>query len=789
MRELLKKHFGFDDFLPLQEEIIASVLEGRDTLVLMPTGGGKSLCYQLPALRLDGVTLVVSPLIALMKDQVDALRSNGIPAGFINSTLTRGEIDRVQNEVRRGSLKIVYVAPERLALSGFRDFLRSLRISLVAVDEAHCISEWGHDFRPDYRRLGQLRHDFSGVPFIALTATATERVRLDIVEHLGLTQPRRFIASFNRENLTYTVRPKQKAYAGLLRLLEKHDGESAIVYCFSRKATEDLAEGLREDGFNALPYHAGLDGEVRRKTQERFIKDEVTIIVATIAFGMGIDKSNIRLVAHYDLPKSVESYYQETGRAGRDGLPSDCVLFFSFSDKVKQDYFIDQIGDETERRRSREKLAKMVEFCDLRTCRRVYLLGYFGESWQQDNCGACDLCLVPREEFDATEIAQKILSAVVRTGQRFGSGHVIQVLRGSRAKRVLELGHDRLSVYGIASEFSVADLRELANQLVGKDLLFNNGREFPTLGITPAGWSFLKNRDRVSLARPLRDEESPLPADEGRPDYDRVLYETLRRLRNRIAIRQNLPPYIVFSDAALQQMAHWIPQSRETLSRISGVGAVKLEQLGGEFLEVIRSHAVEHGLEDRTPQEHVRAYEKWSPEEDGELVRKHGMGSNISELSVHFGRRPGAIRSRLKKLGLWKPGTQGRSPTYGQTMRLFRQGLSIEEVAQRRGLTQRTIVSHLELLARNGEELNLERHLPPPKQKEKIAAAFRELGGLETALRPLREMVGEDCSYEEIRLVRISLRQRGPWPTDGDGPEESRLSPRTSGTAEIGESE
>ena len=801
MRELLKKHFGFDDFLPLQEEIIASVLDGRDTLVLMPTGGGKSLCYQLPALRFDGVTLVVSPLIALMKDQVDALRSNGIPAGFINSTLTRGEIDRVQNEVRRGSLKILYVAPERLALSGFREFLRALKISLVAVDEAHCISEWGHDFRPDYRRLGQLRRDLSGVPFIALTATATERVRLDIVEHLGLARPRQFIASFNRANLTYTVRPKQRAYAGLLGLLEKYDGESAIVYCFSRKGTEDLAAGLRENGFNALPYHAGLDGEVRRKTQDRFIDDQVTIIVATIAFGMGIDKSNIRLVVHYDLPKSLENYYQETGRAGRDGLASDCVLFFSFVDKVKQDYFIDQVEDETERRRSRDKLAKMVEFCDLRTCRRVYLLDYFGESWEQDNCGACDVCLVPREEFDATEIAQKILSAVVRTGQRFGSGHVIRVLRGSRAKRILELGHDRLSVYGIVSEFSDADLTELASQLVARDLLFNNGREYPTLGITPAGWSFLKNRDSLRLTRPLRDEESPFPGDEGRPDYDRVLYEKLRRLRNRIAMRQSLPPYIVFGDATLQQMAHWVPQSRETLSRISGVGAVKLEQLGGEFLEAIRSHAREHGLEDRTPparsrgsnggtesgdktgkaagkadkirQEYARAYVTWSPEEDKELVRKHGRGSNVPDLASHFGRRPGAIRSRLKKLGLWKPGTQARSPTYDLTGRLFRQGLPIGEIARRRSLTEGTIVSHLEFLAKAGEELVLDRHLPPPEQKEKIAAAFRELGSLDTALRPVKEMVGEDCSYEEIRLVRISLRQRDPLPAAGRGPEES----------------
>lgn len=790
MRKLLKNHFGFDNFLPLQEEIITSVLNGRDTLVLMPTGGGKSLCYQLPALRFDGLTLVVSPLIALMKDQVDALKSNGIPAGFINSALTRGEINRVQAQVRRGALKILYIAPERLALADFKAFLESLRISLVAVDEAHCISEWGHDFRPDYRRLGDLRRDLSGVPFIALTATATERVRLDIVQHLGLLRPQRFIASFNRPNLTYMIRPKQRAYAGLLRLLEKHEGESAIVYRFSRKGTEELAEGLRDQGFNALPYHAGLDREVRRETQERFINDEASVIVATIAFGMGIDKSNIRLVVHYDLPKSLEGYYQETGRAGRDGLPSDCVLFFSFGDRVKQDYFIDQIEDELERIRSREKLAKMVEYCDLQTCRRAYLLGYFGESREQDNCGACDACLTPREEFDATEISQKILSAVLRTGQRFGSGHVIRVLRGSRAKRIRELGHDRLSVHGIVSGFSEADLRALANQLVARGLLFNNGSEYPTLGITPDGWKFLKNRDRLKLAKPVSEEESPVPKVQGSVNFDRILFDKLRRLRNRIATRRGLPPYIVFSDATLQQMAHWIPRSRDTLSRISGVGSVKLEQLGGEFLDTIRSHAHEHGLEDRMPpsssgdandgaepragtgesadrideirQAHPRAYEKWSLEEDEELHRKHAMGSSVPDLAEHFGRQPSAIRSRLRKLGLVSAGVKGRSLTHDRTRRLLRQGMSIGEVARRRGLTRGTITNHVEILAGTDEQFDLNPHLPPPERIEKINAAFEEMGGLNMALAPVKEIVGEDCTYEEIRLVRIYLRRGDP---------------------------
>ncbi len=403
---ILKTRFGYDHFRPLQEEIIANVLSRRDTLVLMPTGGGKSLCYQLPALCLDGVTLVVSPLIALMKDQVDALKANGIETAFINSSLTSAEIARVQTQAGKGQIRILYLAPERLAHSGFRNFLHTLNISLIAIDEAHCISEWGHEFRPDYRNLKILRRDFPAVPVIALTATATERVREDIIGQLSLQQGRTFISSFNRANLTYLVQPKQSAFTRLLALLQRHENEPAIIYCFSRKDTEDLAADLNAQGLKALPYHAGLDNSVRRETQEKFIRDQVPIVVATIAFGMGIDKPDIRLVVHYDLPKSLEGYYQETGRAGRDGLPSECVLFYSFGDRMKQDYFINQMEDDAERENARQKLAHMIEFCELQTCRRAFVLGYFGEQWEEENCGNCDVCLAPKEEFDATEISQ-----------------------------------------------------------------------------------------------------------------------------------------------------------------------------------------------------------------------------------------------------------------------------------------------------------------------------------------------------------------------------------------------
>ena len=596
---LLKSHFGYDHFRPLQQEIITNVLAQNDTLVLMPTGGGKSLCYQLPSLCLDGLTLVVSPLIALMKDQVDALRANGIAAAFINSTLSYDQISHVQTQAKAGQLKILYLAPERLALSGFRSFLRTLKISLIAIDEAHCISEWGHDFRPDYRNLKDLRREFSAVPMIALTATATEKVREDIVAQLDIQQARTFLSSFNRANLTYLVQPKKAAFGALLALLRKHENESTIVYCISRKDTEGLASDLSANGLKALPYHAGLDNSVRQETQDKFIHDEVPIIVATIAFGMGIDKPDIRLVVHYDLPKSLEGYYQETGRAGRDDLPSDCVLFYSYGDKIKQDFFIDKIEDDTEQENARQKLAQVIEFCELQTCRRKYLLRYFGEKFEEENCGACDACLTSREEFDATEIAQKILSAVIRTGERFGVSHISGVLRGEGTERVLDRGHDRLPVFGIAKDFASDELKQVISLLLAKKLLVKNGSQYPTLAVTQAGRTFLKQRDKLTLARPKRTVEIVAARGDTNLEYGRGLFEKLRALRKRMADERSVPPYVVFSDATLQQMAYYSPQGRESFGRISGVGAAKLEQYSEEFLTVIMNYAEENGLSER----------------------------------------------------------------------------------------------------------------------------------------------------------------------------------------------
>ena len=725
MQELLKRYFGYDEFRPLQEEIIGSVLQKRDTLVIMPTGGGKSLCYQLPGLKFDGITLVVSPLIALMKDQVDALKANGIAAEFINSTLTYAEIGRVQRQARHGELKILYLAPERLALPDFKGWLSTLNVSMVAVDEAHCISEWGHDFRPDYRTLGELRRALRNVPFVALTATATGRVRRDIVTQLGLRSPAEYIASFDRHNLHYEVRPKRRAFAQLVQLLRKHKGESAIIYCFSRKDTEELADGLRDEGFEALPYHAGLDAQARRVNQERFIRDEVDIITATIAFGMGIDKPDVRLVVHKELPKTIEAYYQQTGRAGRDGLHSDCVLFYSYGDKVKQDFFIGQIEDDAEQRNAQQKLAQVIEYCQLNTCRRRFLLDYFGEATDAsaDDCGGCDVCLAEREDFDATIIAQKIMSAVIRTGERFGAGYISLVLRGSKAERVVRFGHDKLSVHGIVNDHSDGDIREICGMLLGTGMLRKTSSEYATLGVTAEGRTFLKTRNELTLSRKKKQatdtSSSTARGHQGTPGYDASLFQRLRALRLRIASEKRVPPYVVFGDATLQQMAHYAPQNLNSLSRISGVGVVKMEKYGDEFLDVIRRYAQENDLPDRTTE-----------------LRQHSESRSARAVSS----------------------------TYEQTKNLLEQGLSIDEVAQERDISPSTIFAHIEMLVQTGENLDLRANLPSPDRAMRIQDAFHRVG--DNRLAPVKELLGDDYSYEEIRLVRAFINQHGTQDAD-----------------------
>ena len=727
--ELLKSHFGFDGFLPLQEEIVGRVLARDDALVVMPTGGGKSLCYQLPAVSFDGLTVVVSPLIALMKDQADSLNANGIAAAFINSTLAAKEIASVQRQAHSGSLKMLYLAPERLEAPGFREFLRTLEVSLFAIDEAHCISEWGHDFRPDYRNLKNLRRDFPAVPIIALTATATDQVRQDIVAQLGLrldqNGPGIFVSGLNRPNLHYTVQTKNRnTFQALVRRLKSHAGESAIIYRATRKDTEEMAEDICASGFTAEPYHAGLERQIRQETQDRFIRSETPIIVATIAFGMGIDKPDIRLVVHYDLPKTLEGYYQETGRAGRDGLPSECVLFYSYADKAKQDYFIDQIEDAGEREEAQRKLALMVEFCKPHTCRRKVLMEYFGEPWNLENCGGCDVCDAPREEFDATEIAQKVLSAMIRTGERFGARHITDVLRGALTKQVKSREHDQLTVFGIAADQTAQALDQVIEALVAKGLVNRERGKFPTLSATRDGREFLKERRGLMLTRltaPPEDEdnayESPATNIPDNPD----LFQELRALRKSLADQRGLPPYMIFGDVPLRQMAAHLPQSRESFSRISGVGKVKLEEFGARFLEVIRGYAT---------------------------------ANDLAEIPI-------GPRVRREK----RPGHR-ISLTLEQTKQMVVQKHSIGSIAELKAVKSQTVVSHIARLVTGGEDLDLAYLMPPQDRLGRMESAFRQTG--DTRLAPVRMMLGEDFSYDEIALARIGLFQRGVFTNDGD---------------------
>ncbi|MCY3913989.1 MAG: DNA helicase RecQ [Chloroflexi bacterium] len=610
IRQILRARFGYDEFRPLQAEIISNVLAGQDTLVLMPTGGGKSLCYQLPALCFDGLTLVISPLIALMKDQVDALRTNGIAAAFINSSVPLHEVSSIYAAARAGRLKLLYIAPERLAVPGFEEFLRGLGVAQVAIDEAHCISEWGHDFRPDYRNLRSLRAMFPRAPVMALTATATAKVRDDIAEQLMIPQARWFIASFNRENLTYIVRPKRRPFDHLVRKLRRHADGASIVYCLSRDGTERLATKLSQHGLPALPYHAGLDPSLRRNTQERFIRDEARIIVATIAFGMGIDKPDVRLIAHYDLPKTLEGYYQETGRAGRDGLPSECVLYFSAGDRARFTHFINEIEDPAERARAQQKLEQMIAYGEARTCRRAFVLHYFGETYDKTDCGGCDVCLAEREAFDATEIAQMVLSAVIRTGERFGPAHVINVLRGSRAKKVLEWRHHELPVYGIARAYDRDELKEILDLLEDEGLLQRSPDKFATISVTAAGYYFLRRRETLTLNRIRRGASqtqagprdpratSDVPRTTGETlGANRELFDCLRELRRRLAEARDQPAFVIFSNRTLEEMARAMPRDHAGFADLPGVGPAKLEEFADDFLQVIREYTASRDAE------------------------------------------------------------------------------------------------------------------------------------------------------------------------------------------------
>ena len=589
---LLNDVFGYPGFRGHQEAIIAAAMAGRDTLVLQPTGGGKSLCYQIPALLSDGTALVVSPLIALMRDQVAALEQLGIDAAYLNSTLSAEQQRQVLERLHSGELKLLYVAPERLMQAHTLERLKSCRISLIAVDEAHCISQWGHDFREDYLSLGELAEHFPGVPRMALTATATSQARDEIVERLALNDPGRFIAGFDRPNIRYMVQSKVDARRQLLGFLSDHRGEPGIVYCMSRRKTEDTAKWLNDQGFDALPYHAGLDAATRNEHQGRFLRDDGVVIVATVAFGMGIDKPDVRFVAHLDLPKSMEAYYQETGRAGRDGEPSVAWMVYGLQDVVRLRQMADEsAADEEFKRRERVKLDALLGWCEVTTCRRRSLLAYFDDALEED-CGNCDVCLTPPGVFDGTEPAQKILSAVYRTGQRFGAVHVIDVLLGKDTEKVRQHRHADLSVYGIGRELDMQQWRSVLRQLIVLGFLSVDTGGYGALKLSEKSRPLLRGEIDLPLRRDLlvkRKASKPKAAvPEAVADEDLDLWEALRTRRKQLADENDVPPYVIFHDSTLRQIAADKPQTAEELLAISGVGQTKLERYGTAFLEVVR---------------------------------------------------------------------------------------------------------------------------------------------------------------------------------------------------------
>jgi ATP-dependent DNA helicase RecQ len=592
---LLKRTFGYSTFRPLQRDIIAATLADQDVFALLPTGGGKSLCFQLPALARPGLTVVVSPLIALMKDQVDQLQASGVAATFLNSTLGADESRRRLSGLHRGEYKLLYVAPERLMLDGWQENLKAWKVVCIAIDEAHCVSEWGHDFRPEYRQLARLRTALPGVPMMALTATATGRVREDIVKHLKLRDPQTFVASFNRPNLTYRVLAKDQPAKQIIDFVRKREHESGIIYCASRATAERVAESLAGRGFSALAYHAGLTAEERARNQERFLRDDTRIICATIAFGMGINKPNVRWVIHHDLPKNIEGYYQETGRAGRDGLPGDCLLLFSPGDIAKQTHFLDEITNEQEQQIARAQLRQIAHYAESAGCRRAELLAYFGEKYPLDNCAACDNCSEPRETYDGTIVAQKFLSCVYRIRQHGGFGvgmnHVIEVLTGADTEKITRWGHSRLTTYGIGQELARPAWAAVGRELMRLGYVGIDEGEFATLHVSEAGMAVLRARTPITLTKPLDLPKARRVARrEGDVECDELLFERLRTLRRKLADERSVPAYIVFGDTTLRAMARAYPETVDQMEGIPGMGEKKRAEFGDLFAAEIAAY-------------------------------------------------------------------------------------------------------------------------------------------------------------------------------------------------------
>ncbi len=720
-RLLLKNVFGYEEFRPLQAEIINNVLNKNDTLVVMPTGGGKSICYQIPALIFEGLTIVISPLISLMKDQVEQLIQAGVAAAVLNSSLSTAEYRHNLALIRQKKAKMLYLAPEALLTDRVSQLLSDVDVDCLAIDEAHCISQWGHDFRPEYRRLAEARDNFDHAVCVALTATATPRVRDDIRSSLHINAGREFVASFNRENLFLEIRQKDNAVEQTTRVIRKFPDQSGIIYCYSRKQVESLSTTLQDRGFSVRPYHAGLSSQDRQRNQEAFIRDDVQIIVATIAFGMGIDKPNVRFVVHHDLPQNIESYYQEIGRAGRDGLNSHCLLLFSYGDVQKIKYFIDQKNDH-EKRVANIHLTALLRMAESEVCRRIPLLHYFGEAHTAEKCQMCDNCLAEaREKIDLTIAAQKFLSCVKRTGEKFGSIHISDVLRGSKARKVLQFGHHKLSTYGIGDDYSKKQWQQLSRQFLHHALM-EQDMEFGSLKLTAKGWDVLKGKLKFLGELDLNTEATPTakkPQKLAELDYDRELFEILRQTRKELADRSGVPPFVIFSDRTLVEMATYFPQSSTGFLDIHGIGKVKAEKFEALFIPVIAEYCRQKQIQE-----------------------KPGPAA-----------QPGSAKSEKVET----PPVKASKPRHITVGELFNSGRSIEDIMDFFGIRQTTVINHLVKCVREGfllpgDELLKVSSLPGDRVKSALEA-FDQCGN--EYLKPAFDYLNGAVQYDDLRILRL----------------------------------
>lgn len=711
--EILQQYFGYDNFRLEQANAVENVISKKDTFVLMPTGGGKSLCYQVPALVLQGTAIVISPLIALMKDQVDALRVNGISASYINSSMYAFEQNETLHQLKNGQLKLLYVAPEKLSSDNgaFLKLLNDVNISLFAVDEAHCVSHWGHDFRPDYLFLNGIKKQFPHVPIIALTASADEITRKDIIKQLNLQNPLVLISSFDRANIKYFVQPKQSVFQNIIQYLNEHPNDSGIIYCLSRKGTEEMSNNLRENGINSAFYHAGISSVERAKVQEDFLKDKTRVMVATIAFGMGIDKSNVRFVMHADLPKNIESYYQETGRAGRDGLPSEAILFYSFADVIKLRRFAMIEGNEEQSELMLQKLKQMSDFAEMQKCRRQYLMEYFGEK-HDGNCNFCDFCLSEFETWDATTDAQKLLSAIFRLKERYGKNLIIDFLRGSKSVKITDYMRS-LPTYGIGNNQDKNYWQNLIRQLLINGFLSESNEEFSVLKLNEESKLVLFKDKKVTFRKVKEQAKAVIVAevenDYSAPDFDanEDLFAELRILRREIAERENVPPYVIFSDATLMELSTYLPNSKEELNQISGFGAFKIEKYGEIFLPTILDYC-----------------------------NVHHLSSKIVEKKPKKRREPKNTNTKT-------------SGTFAMTFELYKDGNNVEQIAKIRNLSINTIQNHLANFVASGK-IEADKLMDMNKIEPIIDIAKTQTI---TSLKAIKEELGEGFSYFEIHIA------------------------------------